>query len=139
MLAGVEGRCAMESIHLFQLLSAFPKSVLTRITFHNIHYSLNLVAFGSLSLHINKFVDVSTNHIFCCFWQRINPGLGGPSTLMHVPLKSNKWCFSLWAQECYKGWVFLPPSLTGMESTGPCTVRRLHGDIPEWFTWFNAA
>jgi len=40
----------METIHLFQLLSAFPKSVLTRIAFHNIHYSVNFVAFVSLSL-----------------------------------------------------------------------------------------
>lgn len=43
------GRGAVEHSHLSQLLSVFPKSVLTSITFHNIHYSLSLVWVGSLS------------------------------------------------------------------------------------------
>lgn len=62
-----------------------------------------------LSLHTKKFIDVSLNHISCYHWQRTNPGLGRPSTpTCGVLTKSNKWCFSYWAQEPQREGGFSP-------------------------------
>lgn len=78
-----------------------------------LHFIISIILsalFGLvLSLHINKLIDISLNHISCYQCWRTNPGLGGPSTpTCHVLTKGHKWCLCPWAWNTPKGrYLFL--------------------------------